>query len=155
MRGRKPKPTRLRILENNPGKRPLNDSEPQPRRCVPACPPHIDKEAKREWRRVAKELDACGLLTVVDRAALAAYCQAWSRWVKAEGILQKSGEVLKHPEKGVLYPNPYLAVANRALKQMHEFLSEFGMTPASRTRIHVARPAAEADELAAFLGGTG
>ena len=29
-RGRKPKPTALKVLEGNPGKRPLNDREPVP-----------------------------------------------------------------------------------------------------------------------------
>lgn len=151
-RGRKPKPTVLKVINGNPGKRPLNDEEPQPARGVPPCPRHLDKEARKEWKRVARELDACGMLTLVDRAALAAYCQAWSRWVAAEEIVQQSGPVLKRQGTNDLYPNPYLGVVNRALRQMHEFASEFGMTPASRTRIKVAKPAGEVDELTAFLG---
>jgi len=30
MAGRKPKPTALKIIEGNPGKRPLNKNEPKP-----------------------------------------------------------------------------------------------------------------------------
>jgi len=42
--------------------------------------------------------------------------------------------------------SPFLAVANKALEQMRSFLGEFGMTPASRTRLHV-QPPTEPDPL--------
>lgn len=153
MRGRKPKPTRLKILTGNPGKRAINRSEPQPRGGVPRCPAHLDAGAKAEWRRVAAELRAMGLVTPVDRAALAAYCQAWSRWAQAELKVREFGAVLVRQGKdgqSEFYPNPYLAVANVALVQMRSFASEFGMTPSSRTRLAV-EPQREADPLEEFL----
>jgi hypothetical protein len=45
--------------------------------------------------------------------------------------------------------NPYLSVANRAMKQVKEFASEFGLTPSSRTRIAISPPDDEA--LAEFV----
>ena len=72
MRGRKPKPTRLKLLEGNPGKRRINGQEPQPPWTLPSCPAHLSPSAKAEWKRLAKTLNAVGLLTQVDRAALAA-----------------------------------------------------------------------------------
>jgi len=148
-RGRKPVPTHLKILRGNPGKRPLPEGEPQPGRVLPTCPKHLDAEAKREWKRIARELYVLGLLSRLDRAALAAYCQVWSRWVRAEEALAKTGELTMAGDTIAI--NPYLHVANRALREMHSFLSEFGMTPAARTRIK-AQPAAGEDALAAFLG---
>src|SRR5260370_21696242 len=150
MRGRKPKPTRLKILEGNPGRRPLNPNEPAPRAANPRCPAHLSDEAKAEWKRISRELYALGLLARIDRAALAAYCQSWARWVKAEDLLKQSGEVLKSQGTGAFYQNPYLCVANRAMEQMHRFLTEFGMTPSSRCRIHVT-PQNARDEFEAFL----
>ena len=38
MRGRKPSPTHLKLVKGNPGKRPLNVSEPEPEAVLP-CPP--------------------------------------------------------------------------------------------------------------------
>jgi hypothetical protein len=35
MRGRRPKPTRLKMLTGNPGKRPLNNDEPRPDVNIP------------------------------------------------------------------------------------------------------------------------
>jgi P27 family predicted phage terminase small subunit len=150
MRGRKPKPTKLRILTGNAGKRPLNPSEPRPRRGIPTCPAHLDAEAKREWRRVSRELDGMGVLTKVDRAALAAYCAAWSRWVHAELQLRRIGPVYLIPGTQKMATNPYSYIVNQALRQMHAFLSEFGMSPASRTRLHVAPPPGDADPFAEF-----
>jgi len=139
MRGRKPKPTAVKVLEGNPGKRALNGHEPIPRRRLPRCPDHLSETAKREWRRVAGELYDAGLLTGVDRAALAAYSQAWGRWVEAEEKLTKTGAVIK-TSNGNPIQNPYLAIANRAVEQMYKFAVEFGMTPSSRSRIHVEPP---------------
>ena len=46
-RGRKPKPTALKVLEGNPGKRPLNDREPVPPRAALKCPAWLLPEAKK------------------------------------------------------------------------------------------------------------
>src|SRR5262249_42754142 len=82
MRGRKPKPTRLKEMLGNPGKRALSTGEPVPEAAIPSCPRFLDKEARKEWRRAAPELYALGVLTNLDRAALAAYCESWSRVAK-------------------------------------------------------------------------
>ena len=75
-RGRKPKPTAIKELEGNPGKRPLNDAEPKPAKKAPPCPKWLEPEAKKEWRRLSKQLEQIGVLTEVDQAAFASYCQA-------------------------------------------------------------------------------
>jgi P27 family predicted phage terminase small subunit len=143
-RGPRPEPTALKLLKGNPGKRPLNEREPRPSPGAPEAPAHLDEEASREWDRVVGTLDQLGLVTTLDRAALAGYCQAWSRWVDAEMKLREYGAVLKSPIKGVPLMSPYLTIANRALEQMRQFLSEFGMSPASRTRIRTDEPPAPA-----------
>ena len=84
MRGRKPKPTALKLLEGNPGRRPIRGGEPQPPRNQPTCPAHLSPTAKAEWKRLAQSLNKMGLLTQVDRAVFSAYCQAYGRWVEAE-----------------------------------------------------------------------
>lgn len=134
MAGRRPKPSRIKEIEGNPGKRPLNRQEPKPEPEIPECPAHLDDEAKAEWNRIAPELLALGILARVDRAALAAYCRCWSLWVEAENQLRKFGAVIR-TSKGYPIQNPYLGIANTAIDQMRKFLTEFGMTPSSRTRV--------------------
>ena len=133
-RGPAPKPTRMKALAGNPGKRPLNRREPQPTRGLPRCPAQLSEEAKREWKRISKELATLGLLTRLDRAALSAYCQSWSRWIEAEERLRQHGVIVKSPN-GFPVQSPYLAVANKAMAQMSKLLVEFGLSPSSRSRI--------------------
>ena len=66
-----------------------------------------------EWRRVTPLLSTLGLLSRIDRAALAMYCEAWGRWVEAEEALRKYGVMVKSPN-GFPMQSPYLAVANKS-----------------------------------------
>lgn len=136
MAGRKPKPTVLKELQGNPGKRPLNQHEPKPKVKRPTAPRFLEGEAKKEWNRMVKLLLALNLVTEVDRAALAAYCQAWARWIEAEEAIRSDGMVIE-TDKGNLIQSPYVGIANQAMKQMRAFLVEFGMTPSSRSRVSV------------------
>ena len=97
MRGRRPKPTRLKMLTGNPGKRPLNTSEPRPDVAIPECPSELGPVARREWDRLAGDLAALRLLTNLDRAALAAYCGAYALWAEATEAIQKYGTMVKSP----------------------------------------------------------
>jgi P27 family predicted phage terminase small subunit len=144
-RGRKPKPTALKVLEGNPGKRPLNTKEPQPEKKAPRCPSWLEPEAKNEWRRMAKALEAMGVLTQVDRAAFAAYCQAYARWKEAEEFLSKHGTIFKTPS-GYIQQVPQVSIAQTYMKIMKDFCSEFGLTPASRTRIQVDTEAKSSED---------
>ena len=69
--GRKPKPTALKKLEGNPGKRKLNTKEPIPAKGMPNCPEWLLPEAKKEWERLADLMNQIGVLTEVDMAAFA------------------------------------------------------------------------------------
>ena len=104
MKGRPPKPSILRVIEGNRGHRPLPSNEPKPVACVPTCPKHLSPTAKVEWRRVTRELAHLGLVTRVDRGVLATYCEAWARWIKAEEMTQKYGEVLRVAKKASSEP---------------------------------------------------
>ena len=90
-RGRKPTPTAIKELEGNPGKRKLNDKEPRPEKKAPSCPKWLEPEAKKEWRRLAKKMELMGVLTEVDMAAFAGYCQAYARWKEAEEFITQHG----------------------------------------------------------------
>lgn len=156
MKGRKPLPKHIHKLNGNPSRLRLDRvNEPEPRLGFPECPAHLDEAARVEWDRITRELDAMGILAHPDRAALAAYCQLWSRMVKAEGMVQKSGEVLKSEKTGTYYQNPYLGVVHRSLELMHKFLVEFGLTPISRTRIGQAGLQRKRNKLDEFIGETG
>ncbi len=135
-RGPAPKPTKLKVLAGNPGKRPLNGAEPQFAPGVPTCPRHLSGAARREWHRIAHVLADAGVLTQVDRAVLALYCQAYGRWAEAERAVAKGGMTDKTPN-GLEIQSVYLQIANKAMEQVKRYGAELGLTPAARTRIHV------------------
>ena len=133
-RGRKPKPTAIRRADGNPGKRGYNSAEPVVPEGEFTCPDHLMPAAQAEWRRLAGVLQEMGVVTQVDRAALAAYCQAWGRWVEAEEKLRETPLLLKAPS-GYVQQNPWLSVANKQLELMGRYMTELGLTPASRSRV--------------------
>jgi P27 family predicted phage terminase small subunit len=95
------------------------------------CPP-----AKAEWKRLATQLAILRILTDFDRAALAAYRQAYGRWVEAERKLTETPMLLKMPS-GYVQQNPWLTIANKQLELMHKYMTEFGLSPVSRSRVAV------------------
>lgn len=153
MASTKPKPTRVKILEGNPGKRALPADEPQPgvESDIPPPPKHLSKTAKEEWRRMSVVLHRNGLLTEIDYTALSLYCQAWGRWVDAEEILEKTQMSIKTPDgviksgmtcvttNGNIIQSPYLNIANTAMRDCHKYITEFGMTPSSRTKVSISK----------------
>jgi P27 family predicted phage terminase small subunit len=136
---RRPKPTAIRRLEGNRGKRAWNHDEPVPPDALPRCPEHLAPVARTEWRRVARTLHGMGVLTTIDRAALAAYCQAYARWVEAEERLKETPPLLKTPS-GYVQQSPWLAIANKQLEVMGRYMVELGMTPAARSRVGIQDP---------------
>lgn len=149
-RGRKPKPTAVKKLEGNPGKRELNEKEPKPKKKAPRCPAWLEEEAKKEWKRMSKQLEDLGILTEVDMAAFAGYCQAYSRWKDAEEFITKHGTIVKTPS-GYWQQVPQVSIAQTYLKIMHKFCEQFGLTPSSRSRIVSEVDAADEDDLMEFI----
>jgi P27 family predicted phage terminase small subunit len=148
-RGRLPKPTKLKLLTGNPGKRPLNLRAPPPNAAPPRCPVWLDAEAKRKWKRLAPELARLGLLTLVDGDALAAYCQAWAEFRQATEALKQEGRLVTKPS-GRRSPHPAVAPQRSARRARKDFAGLFGLDPSSRSKLHAGSP--EADELEEFLG---
>lgn len=145
-RGPAPKPTRLKVLQGNPGHQKINRHEPKPRPVAPKCPSWLDAEAKREWRRVAPALERLGLLTEVDGTALAGYCQSYSRWRACQMVLSEKGLTFE-TESGYLMPRPEVSIGNKALVEVRAFCQQFGLTPSARSRMSLPEvPDADEDD---------
>lgn len=151
MRGRKPIPTVMKVLRGNQGKRPLPANEPKMPPAVATAPPvelQDDPVALKEWQRVEPMLRKSKTITQADRGALVALCQQWSRYLEANGKIASAGMVVKAPS-GYPMPNPYLAIANKALGNCVKLWAELGLTPSSRSRVTATagdQPHASLDE---------
>jgi len=149
----RPKPTALKLVEGNPGKRPIHADEPRPPLARPKAPGWLSAEAKREWRRVVNLLADVGMMTELDVGLLGAYCDAYGTWVRARKALERvaradetTGGLVIRTQKGNFIQNPLINVINTAMQLMKSFACEFGMSPAVRSRLHVdiGNPSTEA-----------
>jgi P27 family predicted phage terminase small subunit len=148
--GRKMTPTALKVVRGNPGKRPLNEHEPKPA-CAGAedVPDWLSPEAQEHWPMIAAQLVDAGVLTVIDRPALAQYCEAFVIWRQAYDKVLKFGLVVK-AQSGFPVQSPFLSIANQQSDRMLRILCEFGCTPSSRSRVAVSKPDAD-DVFAKFV----
>lgn len=137
-RGKKPKPTQLKVLQGTDRPDRVNSHEPKPDLSIPVPGDHLSLEAVMEWGRITPELKKLGLITEIDHAALEAYCETYGRWVILCRLMKEPDfKWIEKTSKGTPIQNPVVGMANTCLSLMHKFLVEFGMTPSSRTRVSV------------------
>jgi P27 family predicted phage terminase small subunit len=139
-RGRKPTPVQLRVLQGNPHRRPIpNTPDPEISADVPEAPDFLYAHARDEWLRIAPELHRMRLLSRVDLKTLEAYCIAYGRWREVEEALAEArtkGEgLLITSNKGRPMEHPLIGTSRRACFEVLRYASEFGLTPAARSRV--------------------
>ena len=134
--GGKCKPTKLKVLEGNRGKRPIPKDEIIPESNIPEPPSHLDDYALEEWHRMVDGLHNLGLLYEVDTAVFAAYCVSYSRWRRAQEQLNTEELVIK-TISGNYIQNPVVGIANKAAQDMVKFALEFGLSPSARARLAI------------------
>jgi len=132
--GKKPKPSALKLIQGTYRSDRANPSEPRPRPGIPPCPKFLQGDAREQYRKMAKKLVRIGLLTELDDMALSMLCQSWAEYLEATDQVKKTGMLVKSPNGFPVF-NPYLVIANQAVKRVRSLLAEFGMSPSSRSRI--------------------
>jgi len=148
----------LKVLEGNPGKRPLPKNEPKPNPVAPPCPTWVNPEGKKLWKYLAPLLERLGLLSEIDGPAFTAVCQSWGIWVALERQLKKIGRTYQYTNKAGATneaERPESKMARNSLELCKTLLTEFGMTPSSRSRICVNTNSGEEEEMEALLRKAG
>lgn len=105
-RGPVEKPTILKLIAGNPGKRDLNLDEPVPPPIVDfSAPPEVavDPLATSFWNRLVPDLAASGLARSIDWPLLSRYVLKLSRWTFLGAEIRRISE--ENPSsKGTTYP---------------------------------------------------
>lgn len=146
-------PTHLALVKGNPSKRAVNKKEPKPPSGVPPVPKHLDKMGKYWFKRIGEELDAVGVMTTLDGKALELLIEAYSEYRQHCDVLTEEGYTYKTVSatgEDIVKAHPAAVMKSDAWKRIRAMLSEFGMTPASRSKVGASGPA-EADPLEEFL----
>lgn len=152
LRGPRPKPTAVKTREGTYRADRAPAHEPQPDAEIPPCPAGVsgDKDALACWDSLASRLLALGLLSSIDGAALEGLCRSYAVAVKADRDLKK-GVTLKTMYG--IQAHPAVAISRLAWAEVRKFASEFGLTPAARTRVNAPAKKAETDDAESFLFG--
>lgn len=133
--GRKPVPSALKLVKGTDQPCRMNKNEPKPKADNIKMPVGMSDSAKKHWGQVVKQLKEAGIMTNLDVTALMIYCETYAQWRDATDKINKHGSVVKG-ERGFPVRSPYLMVAQKAFDQMKQMLTEFGMTPSSRTKVN-------------------
>lgn len=153
MAGRKPKPTALKLLTGNPGKRPLHPNEPKPAVGLKRCPKHLKGAAREFWNEWAPELEKCGVATVLDTQELIYAAEYHGDYVHHRDCIAKEGWVIEavgSKGQAIVMANPHIAMMNVAHDKVQRVLSNFGMDPTSRSRVQTVVPKEDPDSIDSF-----
>lgn len=155
MAGRKPTPTALKLVKGNPGKRRTNKREPKPRRVIPSPPAHLSDEARGWWGWFAGFLDRMGVLTEADAAALEQLCELYVELKGLRKVVEDEGRFYKTTNQNgdaMIRPHPAVAQLADTDRRFRGYLSEFGLTPAARSKVSTMGDDADSDPAEAFFG---
>lgn len=136
MKGRKPKPTQLKIIAGNPGGRPMNEDEPIPEGDLYDAPEWMSAGQKESWAYAIEHAPE-GLLKKLDRAAFTSFIIAEDRHRRAEIMVEQEGMTLVSV-RGNAMPHPMLSEARLQAQIMLKAAGEIGFTPSSRSRVKVS-----------------
>ena len=101
----------------------------------------IDDVAKKEWRRIIKELDKLNIVGNLDRNNIGGYCNAFANYVKATEILsQQTYYVDRETRTGVIVvKNPMVDIQKGYAEEMRRFAALCGLTIDSRLKAGTAK----------------
>jgi P27 family predicted phage terminase small subunit len=105
------------------------------------------------FKRIGGELDAVGVMTTLDGKALELLIEAYTEYRQHCDVLAEEGYTYKTVSatgEDIVKAHPAAVMKSDAWKRIRAMLSEFGMTPASRSKVGASGPA-EADPLEEFL----
>ena len=173
-RGPAPKPAAIHLLNGNPGRRSqaAPGSVPAPAVAIPEAPEWLLDAARAEWDRITPELETLGLISALDVAHLAAYCQAYALMVRtgeelkrlqaeglAESVPNRTRGLVDSTPSGYKQMSALMTVYNRACDAMAKHAAEFGLSPSARMRVKGEGGQAslfpESDPMEAFFRATG
>ena len=89
--GRRPKPTAKKLLAGNPGKRALNQAEPDFELVLNIdCPDWMGDNGRMLWEAVAPQLCKERILAATDIQNLEVYCSAYDQFRMAQADIKEA-----------------------------------------------------------------
>jgi len=154
--GRPAKPAVVHLIKGNPSKKDaaaLLREVAQPVIPVeaPPMPDWLDEDAVTEWNRVVPDLIKLGLISVLDRQALAQYCEAVSDYRRWTLLIQEKNASLSSPGGGDVQTyrtgardlSVWRRLRNDAERRADAAGAKFGFSPMARRALKAQAPQGE------------
>ena len=140
MAGRNPVPLALnkKHFTNEEKSRRLNAEERLRGNTDAIKPPTwLDTAAKKEFRRLAKELAALDIIQNTDIGGLAIACDAYSKYIMATSAITETtiNTQLTKTDGGVTVKKVPLSAVDKYATIYRQYCSEYGLTPAARIKL--------------------
>lgn len=142
-RGPKPTPSAIKHARGTfRSDRAVNEAAPLGK---PTCPSWmVDKDARREFRRLVKLLGEMRLTGAADQNLIVRYCTSWVRWRRvAQVLLANAGaEVATYKDEAgkvkAMQVSALHSIARSLADELGRMETSLGMSPSARSRIEVA-----------------
>lgn len=151
--GRSPKPTHLKKLGGTLQPSRTNTLEPVPDIALGLPPDWLSPTAKEYWQEIGGLLLQMKLISYGDTAAMTLLCDVLAQWLSVRATLNKRGRVYELlTASGKVYrARPEVVMEADLWRRAKTMLTEFGLTPASRSRVSALGGTEEKDPLAALI----
>lgn len=148
------KPSHLKLIAGTEKQCRVNEDEPRPPVEIPPVPPQFGAKARSAWDRVAPILVRMGVLTAMDALALEQMCETYAVIRHCQAVLLEYGDLTYESGKDgacMRRAHPEVAILADADRRFRAYLNDFGMTPASRSKVKAEGQAS--DPLDAYFAG--
>jgi P27 family predicted phage terminase small subunit len=141
----------LKILEGTFRKDRDNAEAPEPASGVPDMPKGLSPRAKRYWPQLCGVLDELGVLTVADGYCLEVLCETFAEWKELckiinDDLKRAATYETVNQNGGVMHrPYPHYSMRADAARRFQSLMTEFGLTPAARSKVKAVSKADEFD----------
>ena len=115
-------------------------------------PDHLDKLAKVEYKRVAKEMKKLPIRNL-DRSLLESYCTWYSIYKTVSRKISEEGVTVFSEDKGYSIPNPLILTLEKASANIRSSASQLGLTVDSRMKMFVPKQEKKEETLFDKFGG--
>ena len=153
--GPKPEPSNMKVLKGTERPCRVNKNEPQLPIERSIVPKWLSEQAKEAYLQLSDVLVGMQVLTKADRLALEMLCDAYATYRKATEFVQQNGLTYEMVTKSgdIMHrAYPQVAIASDAYKLVRSLMTEFGLTPASRSKVS-AQGEQQKDPLAEYMNG--
>ena len=146
--GRKRKPDTLKVVAGTAQKCRMNPNTPNVSGGIPVAPDELTDRAAEIFNRLSSILAGMGIGTPDDVDGLSILAQRLDQ-IETLNTMIEDGGYTYSTEGGLVKANPAVAMRDVAMRHAQSLLSEFGLTPAARSKVS-ARIAPDENPFAAF-----